>query len=278
MKSFINLIFMLFLMLAFSCGGCNDDIDTAMNSGVDGGMRDVDSLSPEACMETCESRENAFIGTKCKENCADKHSDEPKLLKGCQDACTKLVERQKTFSKLTCRTQCYDNEDGDAVPNSMDKCPNTPKGYPVNWQGCRDSDNDGIIDIHDKCKQTPEKTLVNVLGCPLEMAELEKNAVQETPQCENRRDCWKEKEIPLVMQIPKSERENWTRLLFSQKPHPQHCPGVTELPGQPNLSSPGSAIEPVELKKKHKIRFENGKVVDSDRYKMELEWDKSHSK
>lgn len=73
-------------------------------------------------------------------------------------------------------TQCFfckpDQADGDddrdGVPNSLDKCPNTPKGEKVDAVGCSlpgDSDKDGVIDSEDKCPNTPTGATVNKVGC-----------------------------------------------------------------------------------------------------------------
>ncbi|MBA3030405.1 MAG: OmpA family protein [Desulfobacteraceae bacterium] len=59
--------------------------------------------------------------------------------------------------------------DGDGVPDSRDKCPNTPAGAIVNSSGCvPDSDGDGVIDALDKCPDTPNGIKVDASGCPLD--------------------------------------------------------------------------------------------------------------
>ncbi|MBF0402202.1 MAG: OmpA family protein [Magnetococcales bacterium] len=74
-------------------------------------------------------------------------------------------------------TQCYfckpdavvdGDDDGDGVPNSRDKCPNTPKGTKVDSDGCPvvgDEDGDGVLDPDDKCPGTPKGATVNKQGC-----------------------------------------------------------------------------------------------------------------
>lgn len=58
--------------------------------------------------------------------------------------------------------------DGDGVPDSKDKCPNTPKGVAVNAIGCPlDSDGDGIPDYKDKCPGTRRGAKVNFDGCEI---------------------------------------------------------------------------------------------------------------
>src|SRR3546814_12494561 len=49
------------------------------------------------------------------------------------------------------------DDDGDGVPNSRDKCPGTPKGVTVYSDGCpTDLDGDGVPDYIDKCPNTPK--------------------------------------------------------------------------------------------------------------------------
>jgi OmpA-OmpF porin, OOP family len=61
------------------------------------------------------------------------------------------------------------DSDGDGVPNSLDKCPDTPKGVKVDKNGCPlDSDNDGVPDYLDKCPDTPTGVKVDKNGCPLD--------------------------------------------------------------------------------------------------------------
>ncbi|GAB6073577.1 OmpA family protein [Nautilia lithotrophica] len=60
------------------------------------------------------------------------------------------------------------DSDHDGVPNSIDKCPNTPSGVKVDKNGCPlDSDHDGIPDFMDKCPDTPSGIKVNKYGCPV---------------------------------------------------------------------------------------------------------------
>lgn len=59
---------------------------------------------------------------------------------------------------------CPDTDE-DGVPDPKDNCPDTPKGCPVDANGCPlDSDGDGVIDCEDKCPQVAgAKTNA---GCP----------------------------------------------------------------------------------------------------------------
>ncbi len=63
----------------------------------------------------------------------------------------------------------YPDDDSDGVRNSLDKCPDTPKGVKVDSNGCPiDSDGDGVPDYLDKCPGTPKGTKVDAAGCPLD--------------------------------------------------------------------------------------------------------------
>jgi OOP family OmpA-OmpF porin len=63
----------------------------------------------------------------------------------------------------------WPDDDGDGVPNHLDKCPDTPKGVKVDSNGCPiDSDGDGVPDYLDKCPDTPKGTKVDASGCPID--------------------------------------------------------------------------------------------------------------
>jgi OOP family OmpA-OmpF porin len=58
------------------------------------------------------------------------------------------------------------DSDGDGVYDDEDKCPNTPKGAPVDKFGCPlDSDGDGVFDYRDQCPNTPRDARVDSRGC-----------------------------------------------------------------------------------------------------------------
>lgn len=60
------------------------------------------------------------------------------------------------------------DSDGDGVPDSRDRCPNTPKGAAVDADGCpRDSDGDGVPDFKDNCPGTPAGAKVDPKGCQI---------------------------------------------------------------------------------------------------------------
>ncbi|MCZ7626583.1 MAG: flagellar motor protein MotB [Candidatus Methylomirabilota bacterium] len=61
------------------------------------------------------------------------------------------------------------DSDGDGVPDSIDKCPNTQVGVKVDADGCPlDSDKDGVPDYKDRCPNTPAGVKVDATGCPLD--------------------------------------------------------------------------------------------------------------
>jgi OOP family OmpA-OmpF porin len=61
------------------------------------------------------------------------------------------------------------DSDGDGVPDSMDQCPGTPAGAPVDAKGCPlYSDGDGVPDYLDKCPGTPSGVKVDPDGCPID--------------------------------------------------------------------------------------------------------------
>ena len=56
--------------------------------------------------------------------------------------------------------------DGDGVPDSRDRCPDTPAGVQVNSSGCApDGDGDGVPDHRDECPNTPGGASVDANGC-----------------------------------------------------------------------------------------------------------------
>jgi OOP family OmpA-OmpF porin len=61
------------------------------------------------------------------------------------------------------------DSDGDGVPDSIDRCPNTPHGVAVDAGGCPlDSDHDGVPDYLDQCPGTPAGLKVDERGCEIE--------------------------------------------------------------------------------------------------------------
>jgi len=63
----------------------------------------------------------------------------------------------------------WPDDDGDGVPNHLDKCPDTPKDVKVDAVGCPlDSDGDGVPDYLDKCPGTTKGVAVDAAGCPID--------------------------------------------------------------------------------------------------------------
>lgn len=61
------------------------------------------------------------------------------------------------------------DSDGDGVPDSRDRCPDTPRGCVVDANGCPiDSDHDGVCDGVDACPNTLAGCVVDAKGCPLD--------------------------------------------------------------------------------------------------------------
>jgi len=61
------------------------------------------------------------------------------------------------------------DSDKDGVTDSLDRCPNTPAGERVDASGCtlpKDADGDGVVDANDKCPNTPSGMAVDATGCP----------------------------------------------------------------------------------------------------------------
>ncbi|MEY4609485.1 MAG: hypothetical protein RL625_1702 [Gemmatimonadota bacterium] len=73
------------------------------------------------------------------------------------------------------------DDDADGVPNSVDACPNTPPGTPVDSRGCPlpppDDDGDGVPNAVDTCPNTPRGTAVDSRGCPLPPPDDDKDGV-----------------------------------------------------------------------------------------------------
>jgi len=62
------------------------------------------------------------------------------------------------------------DSDKDGVFDRVDECPNSPRGFAVDYRGCSiDSDKDGVVDYKDECPKTPLGVSVDAKGCPLDI-------------------------------------------------------------------------------------------------------------
>ena len=67
------------------------------------------------------------------------------------------------------RTGRDGDRDGDGVPQSRDRCPDTIAGWPVDVRGCAlDSDGDGVPDGRDACPTSHPRTTAGEDGCALD--------------------------------------------------------------------------------------------------------------
>ena len=83
----------------------------------------------------------------------------------------------------------YDS-DHDGVKDNADKCPNTPRGEPVDADGCsasqRDTDGDGVKDNADKCPNTPAGEKVDANGCSASQLDADADGVPDaSDRCPN---------------------------------------------------------------------------------------------
>ena len=79
------------------------------------------------------------------------------------EAMTEYVEKVFLSKRAAAISQ---DSDKDGVIDSIDECPDTPLGVPVDSVGCPlDSDGDGVYDYLDQCPGTPLGARVNSLGC-----------------------------------------------------------------------------------------------------------------
>ena len=76
------------------------------------------------------------------------------------------------------------DDDADGVPNTVDACPNTAPGTPVDSRGCPlpppDDDKDGVPNASDVCPNTPAGTKVDARGCPLPPPDADGDGVPDT--------------------------------------------------------------------------------------------------
>ncbi len=85
------------------------------------------------------------------------------------------------------------DSDSDGVPDTLDKCPNTPLGTAVDGTGCplpktapADTDGDGVFDADDKCPNTPKGEAVDRNGCSESQKDDDKDGVMNNAdRCPN---------------------------------------------------------------------------------------------
>ena len=83
----------------------------------------------------------------------------------------------------------YDS-DHDGVKDNADRCPDTPRGEPVDANGCsasqRDTDGDGVKDNADKCPNTPPGEKVDANGCSASQLDADGDGVPDAvDKCPN---------------------------------------------------------------------------------------------
>jgi len=86
-----------------------------------------------------------------------------------------IDSRNTPFEEVECPIQIEGaDQDRDGVSDDIDKCPNTPCNFTVNYEGCSpkidhtlDTDRDGILNHFDKCPNTIKGFAVNSEGCPI---------------------------------------------------------------------------------------------------------------
>ncbi len=122
-------------------------------------------------------------GPKMFNGCPDRDND---YIPDIDDACPSIYGLAKnrgcpdSNTPQNKETNTDGDSDGDGVPDSRDKCPNTPRGTTVNADGCpiqkeednTDTDGDGVPDRIDKCptKFGPKSNR----GCPEVKPEIKK--------------------------------------------------------------------------------------------------------
>jgi len=82
-----------------------------------------------------------------------------------------LKDEDKTINNIGIKLylNLEKDKDNDGIELENDKCPNTPKGFPVDTNGCTipDEDNDGVMIENDKCPNTPQGFPVDTNGCTI---------------------------------------------------------------------------------------------------------------
>jgi OOP family OmpA-OmpF porin len=76
------------------------------------------------------------------------------------------------------------DKDKDGVLDTVDLCPDTPRGEAVDSNGCPDTDKDGIRDNVDRCAGTPAGTRVDSTGCPVKDSDRD-GVLDDADRCPN---------------------------------------------------------------------------------------------
>jgi len=98
----------------------------------------------------------------------------------------KSEEKHMNNINLTLFVNYEKDKDGDGVLRAVDECPDTPKGYEVNPNGCAipDKDMDGVLIQNDKCPNTPKGYDVTSDGCTIPDKDMD-GVLIENDQCPN---------------------------------------------------------------------------------------------
>lgn len=101
----------------------------------------------------------------------------------------------------------FGDEDKDGVTDEYDKCPGTPKGWPVDEDGCPlDEDKDGVPDHLDKCPGTPRGYKVDENGCPFDRDG--DGVIDEEDLCPDEPGSVENKGCPDVTEEERAELDN----------------------------------------------------------------------
>jgi hypothetical protein len=100
-----------------------------------------------------------------------------------------LIDPRTGQVRLTYQRPVPPDSDRDGVPDSEDKCPNTPLYSQVDTNGCslsqRDTDHDGVPDNMDQCPNTSAGVAVNEQGCPVEVDRDHDGVLDAVDACPN---------------------------------------------------------------------------------------------
>ena len=119
------------------------------------------------------------------------------------------------------------DSDGDGVYDRIDRCPNTPKGWPVDSWGCPlDSDGDGVPDGADRCPDTPREVKVDDVGCPfpaakpplIQILREKKAVVLEGVEFDNDRDTLRPASLTTLDEVAASLKD-WSDVRLEVQGH-----------------------------------------------------------